>query len=98
MKKLVLISLDGSGQLVFDHNPLVVSNGDEIRWTSKEGDITVDYPGGLAGGTAGKRAALMRNITSPAVVVNSVDAWYDYEVSLSKAGTAVNALPHVIVT
>lgn len=97
-RHLIIVSLSNTSQVVCSSNPIVVSNGDVIRWTTRDGDLSIRFPGSLIGtDTEGTRDAPSERFSAE-LVVNAAPGWYQYEISLSKGGVTVTALPHVIVT
>ncbi len=105
MKHIVLASLTDASHAVVNKNPLEVSYGDEIRWTSNDSDVQVILPADLVGGgsrleTVEKSAGRGR-MTDPVVVLAREETregvtWYRYNMWVGQV--QVNAMPHVIVT
>ncbi|MCC6857938.1 MAG: hypothetical protein IT158_05240 [Bryobacterales bacterium] len=104
-RHLVVVSLTDGSHAVLNKNPLEVAGGDEIRWTSNDGDIRVELPPDLLGLSPSEppqvRYAEKEHITAPVAVIADVPgrggrAWYRYDVFVG--AVQANALPHVIVT
>jgi hypothetical protein len=94
----VIVSLGRTGRPVLDKNPLEVSTGDEIQWTSAHGDIRVELPVGLVSSGGMVTGARVEELTPEATVIATATGrvWYRYDVYLSSI--RANAAPHVIVT
>jgi hypothetical protein len=106
-RHLVVVSINNGG-LDVTRDPLPVVNDDDIRWTSRDGDIRVELPPDLAGRPASEppeiREARRERLTSPVVVkanpaLRDNQAWYEYKLILTtSSGGILTRLPHVIVT